>query len=312
MRVLIIKLGATGDVVRTTPLLHILNGETHWITSDANCVMLEGIGPIGRLIPWTKADTIRGVNYDLVINLEDSPEAASLIGDVRSSELFGAYTDDSGRMVYTESSREWFDLSLISSFGKKKADDLKLRNRKTYQELIFEGLGYKFKGERYFLPRPVQTGLKGDIAIAEKSGAVWPMKNWAYYKELKEKLEARGYVVNYLPMRKTLRQHIGDVQGHGYLISGDTLPMHIAIGSGIKCLSIFLCTSPWEIYDYGIQKKMISPFLERYFYKRGFEMNAVTAIGVQEVYEEIVKGMGTCGKKGLRDEDKVIGLSAKD
>jgi len=291
VRILIIKLGATGDVVRTTPLLRVLSGEIHWITSDTNQVMLKGISGVERLIPWREAEGVKGTEYDLVINLEDSLEAAQLLSYIKYKELFGAYLDKSGALTYTESSRKWFDLSLISRYGKKKADELKLKNRRTYQELIFDGLGFQFKGETYLLPSPSETELKGDIAIAENSGKVWPMKRWAYYKELKEKLEGRGYVVNYLPMRNTLLEHIGDVQGHKYLVSGDTLPMHIALGSGIKCLTIFLCTSPWEIYDYGLQKKIVSPLLEEYFYKRDYDKRAVTAIGLEEVYQNIIEQM---------------------
>ena len=288
MRILIIKLGATGDVVRTTPLLRVLDGEIHWVTSDTNQVMLKGISEIGRLVPWNQVDSIKGIEYDLVINLEDSLEAAQLLAYIKYEELFGAYLDKSGGLSYTESSKEWFDLSLISRYGKKRADELKFRNRRTYQELIFEGLGYEFKGEIYLLPPAIETELKGDIAIAENSGAVWPMKKWAYYGELKEKLEERGYVVNYLPMRGSLLEHIGDVQGHRYLVSGDTLPMHIALGSGIKCLTIFLCTSPWEIYGYGLQKKVVSPVLKRYFYSRNFDRRAVTSIGVDEVFRNAI------------------------
>ena len=32
-------------------------------------------------------------------------------------------------------------LSLISVYGRKRADELKFLNRRTYQDLIFEGLG---------------------------------------------------------------------------------------------------------------------------------------------------------------------------
>ena len=44
--------------------------------------------------------------------------------------------------------------------------ELKFLNRQTYQELIFEGLGFRFAGERYLLPEPIETGLSGDVAIA--------------------------------------------------------------------------------------------------------------------------------------------------
>ena len=43
MNTLIVKLNATGDVVRTTPLLRCLDGPVTWITARANCPLLEGV-----------------------------------------------------------------------------------------------------------------------------------------------------------------------------------------------------------------------------------------------------------------------------
>ena len=50
--------------------------------------------------------------------------------------------------------RAWFDMSLISRLGRQRADELKLLNRRTYQELIFEARACTFNGEAYVLPRP--------------------------------------------------------------------------------------------------------------------------------------------------------------
>ena len=158
-------------------------------------------------------------------------------------------------------------LSVLSA--RAEADRLKLKNRRTYQELIFEGLGFRFAGETYLLPEPIETGLTGDVAIATEAGVVWPMKKWAYYGELKELLEDQGLTVNILPERPSLLEHLSDVRSHRCVVGGDTLPMHLALGSGISCVTLFNCTSPWEIYDYGIQKKVVSPLLEEFFYRAG-------------------------------------------
>ena len=115
------------------------------------------------------------------------------------------------------------------------------------------------------------------------------MKNWAYYDQLKLRLESAGFKVNILPRRSTLGEHLGDVANHKCLVGGDSLPMHIALGLNIPCVTIFNCTSPWEIYDYGIQTKIVSPLLERYFYKRGFEGPATTAISVDQVFDATLK-----------------------
>jgi heptosyltransferase-2 len=287
MTTLIIKLGAAGDVVRTTSLLRVLPGEVDWVTSDANAILLDGIDRLHELIPWSRVDTLDNGKYDLVINLEDSLEAAGLLRKIRYGDHFGAFLNGRGSLTYNETSREWFDLSLISRFGKERADQLKYQNRKSYQEMLFEGLGFNFSGEEYVLPEPVEAGLKGDIAIAPEAGPVWPNKKWAYYEDLANKLVEIGYRVNILPMRSSILEHIDDVKNHRCLVSGDTLPMHIALGSGVKCVTLFTCTSPWEIYDYGIQEKIISPCLEEFFYSRTFAHRAITSIQIDEVLDAI-------------------------
>ena len=288
MSVLIAKLGATGDVVRTTPLLRRLSGDITWLTDAKNTVLLERLTKNLRCLAWEERDLIRDTKYDLVINLEDSLEVGLYLKTLQVGQLFGAYVDSDKVVRYTDDSRLWFDMSLISVYGREAADRLKFQNRQTYQELIFGGLGYSFRGETYLLPEPVETGLSADVAIAPEAGPVWPMKNWAYYDTLKQELETRGVTVNVLPRRSLLLEHLCDVRNHRCLVGGDSLPMHLALGTATKCVTLFNCTSPWEIYDYGIQKKIVSRLLLDFFYKREFDHLATTAISVDEVLKAVL------------------------
>jgi len=283
MNVLIIKLGATGDVVRTTPLLHRLKGSLTWITATKNAVFLDGLSDNLRHFPWEARGRALDSSYDLAINLEDTLEVAQFLKSATPTEIFGAYADSAGNLCYTDNSKCWFDLSLISSYGRQQADRLKLLNRQSYQELIFAGLGLHFAGEPYLLPEPIKTGLSGDVAIAAEAGPIWPMKRWAYYTELQQRLENKGLIVNVLPKRTSLLEHLSDARNHSSLVGGDSLPMHLALGTRTRCVTLFTCTSPWEIYDYGIQTKIVSPLLEEFFYKRGQDRRATTAISVEEV-----------------------------
>jgi heptosyltransferase-2 len=288
MNALIIKLGATGDVVRTTPLLRKLRGSVTWITSVKNGALLDGLADNLRSFSWEARARALDISYDLAINLEDKPEVAQFLKSVGPTEIFGAYVESSGRLSYTDNSKGWFDLSLISSYGRQEADRLKLLNRQTYQDLIFTGLGLRFVGDPYLLPNPIETGLSGDVAIAADAGHVWPMKKWAYYSELKKALEDRGLVVNILPERRSLLEHLADVKNHRCLVGGDSLPMHFALGTDTPCVTLFTCTSPWEIYDYGIQKKIVSSRLEKFFYQRGYDERATKAIDLDEVFEAVM------------------------
>ena len=177
-----------------------------------------------RCFRWKDRAGALDSRYDLAINLEDTLEVADFLKGVQREDLFGAYLDSHDRLTYTESAKEWFDLSIISAHGKQEADKLKFQNRRTYQELIFDGLGYKFEGEEYLLPDPIYTDLAGDIAIASEAGPVWPMKKWAYYDQLKGKLEDKGLIVNMLPKRSSLLEHLSDVANHRCLVGGDSLP----------------------------------------------------------------------------------------
>jgi ADP-heptose:LPS heptosyltransferase len=286
--ILIIKLGATGDVVRTTPLLRRLNGEVTWITAACNTVVLQGVGHRMRCLSWEERAKALDLHYDLAINLEDTLDVAEFLRKIQYDELFGAYSDGNSALHYTKNSKRWFDLSLISSYGREQADRKKLLNRQTYQEMIFDGLGFDFSGEEYLLPAPVETELAGDVAIAANAGPIWPMKKWAYYDELKQRLEHERLTVNILPKRASLLEHLSDIEKHRCLVGGDSLPMHLALGMRKRCVSLFTCTSPWEIYDYGVQQKIVSPLLEEFFYKREYDGHATTAITVDEVFRAVM------------------------
>src|SRR5215472_11129505 len=100
MRLLIVKLGATGDVVRTTPILTRFSGEVTWITAAKNVVFVQGIRNGLRGLSWEQREQARDQRYDLVVNLEDDLESAQFLKTIEHSQLFGAYADDVNRLRY--------------------------------------------------------------------------------------------------------------------------------------------------------------------------------------------------------------------
>lgn len=190
--------------------------------------------------------------------------------NLKFKQLFGAHLDGDDKLAYTSDSSDWFDLSLISAYGRQEADRLKLLNRRTYQELIFAGLGLGFNGEPYYLPPSQPTGLEGHVAISATAGAVWPMKKWAYYEELKNELELAGLTVNVLQTRPTLLEHLADVQGHRCLVSGDSLPMHLALGSGCDASPFSPAPVHGKYTDTGCNKGLYPQF------SRSFSTSVIT------------------------------------
>jgi len=93
---------------------------------------------------------LRNEKYDLVVSLDDEYEACELAAKVNSKKLVGAYLEDSQR-IYTKDSSLWFDMGLISRFGKQKADELKAINKKTHPEIMYKILDLKYKKEEPIL-----------------------------------------------------------------------------------------------------------------------------------------------------------------
>src|SRR5262249_26662873 len=129
-QILIIKLGALGDVIRTTPLLRVLDGEITWVTSTLAEPLLKNNRGISRLIAVESLDISLGRNYDLVINLEDDIASARLAASAAQGTIVGPYLDGE-TTTYSTRCDEWFDMSLSSRHGRALADALKMRNRKT-------------------------------------------------------------------------------------------------------------------------------------------------------------------------------------
>ncbi len=157
MNILIIKLGAIGDVLRTTAVLPGLKAkhpdcEISWVAQAESFDILKDNEFINKiyLIGEKIIDNLKDKDFDLVISLDDDAEACELASSVNSKKIIGAYME-SGKRVYTEDSALWFDMGLISRFGKAKADELKTMNKKTYQEIIYEILGLDYKKQRPIL-----------------------------------------------------------------------------------------------------------------------------------------------------------------
>ena len=191
-KILIIKIGALGDVVRTTCLLRALKGEVTWATKKPSFPLLHKNHFIEQTVDITEnfSDLLKP-EYRLVINLEEEPLACDLAARARKKELIGPYSE-SGKITYTDSSAPWFDMGLISKHGKKAADRKKWENNKSYQEIIFGMLGKKFNGEEYVLPvgpRMPQSG-KETAGLETRSGDRWVGKRWKRFPEFEALLKA--------------------------------------------------------------------------------------------------------------------------
>ena len=156
MDILIIKLGAIGDVIRTTAILPGLrakykNCKIGWVTKKESFDVLKNNDLIDEIyLIDNKLYKSKNKKYELVICLDDDYEACKLASEVNSKKNIGAYLKNNQK-TYSKGSSLWFDMGLISKFGKQKADELKIKNKKTYQEIMYNILGLKYKKQEPIL-----------------------------------------------------------------------------------------------------------------------------------------------------------------
>jgi len=276
MKILIIKTGAAGDVVRTTSILNILEGNVYWHVDEKFRTLLPAY-----IKPYEE-----GINYDLVISLEEDQECAKLASSIQCDKLIGVYWNN-GKVNYTDDSAGWFDMSLISRFGNERANELKMRNSLPFQHYLFNLIGKSFSAERYKISSPVYE-RKSIVGIEKRAGSVWPNKAWGGYDDLATRLKSSGHKVRFFEQRQNLSDYLKDIAECSLVISGDTLAMHLALAFEIPCVAIFNCTSPDEIFDYGLLKKVVSPMLHKNFYSRAYSGEVVNSISVETVMDAVL------------------------
>ncbi|MBI3252166.1 MAG: glycosyltransferase family 9 protein [Candidatus Omnitrophica bacterium] len=150
MNVLIIKLGALGDVLRTTPLLSALKkkdpaARVTWLVDEAHRGALEGNPLIDELISFSPAAVglLKKRSFDWAVNLDKEKEALDAVSAAAAKKKMGF-----GRLV----NGELGPLDPLSEYAYRLGidDELKFKkNKKTYQEISFEQMGWKFEGEDY-------------------------------------------------------------------------------------------------------------------------------------------------------------------
>lgn len=150
-RILVIKLGAAGDVIRTTPLLRKIrqespNAEITWVTYFPEFLTVEWVGKILSFelknILWLEAQ-----KFDWLINLDKDDEALALASRIEADRKSGFGMDEYGKCVP-------FGAAETHKWLTGLWDDINLANTKNYMEEIFEICGYEFDGEEYILDKP--------------------------------------------------------------------------------------------------------------------------------------------------------------
>ena len=198
MRILIIKTGAAGDVVRSTPLVRKLrelhpNAEIMWLTKYPELVPSQGVDQ-KILFDWENSLGILHQKFDLLINLDKSAPEAGLATKIEAKIKKGYLLDECGKIVPADTDAEFK--------WKTGIDDQQMKsNSKHFVQEIFEICGYPFKGEEYWIDERVawkkSIPPKPIVGLNTGCGERWTARIWpeAHFESLAVSLMEKGYSV---------------------------------------------------------------------------------------------------------------------
>jgi heptosyltransferase-2 len=178
----ILKTGALGDVLRTTAILPGLaarhdNLRVTWVTAKGALDLIQAHPLIAQVVTCDPSDLVSvaavgdqlaETRWEHVISLDDEGPMCALATRLAEAStgscvddlgiggvLSGAYRAADGSLRYTNDVGAWFDMGLLSRFGKAEADRRKIANLRTHPEIYAEMLGIE-KGEPE-LPLPASA-----------------------------------------------------------------------------------------------------------------------------------------------------------
>jgi heptosyltransferase-2 len=296
-RLLVVKLDAMGDVLRSTALLPPLF-EAHpraaitWITRKESVPLLQRnpyIAEVLELGPDAFAHLLTR-DFDRVINLDAAKTSAALAAAARSGRKDGFVLDSRGCVQPTnDAAREWLEAGLF--------DEVKRLGTATYQERMAAILGLEGRTHHYVFELGADEqqcarqhlesiGLDTNrltVGLNTGAGGRWPLKQWREdgFVELlrrfgreqdvqflllggpseearNERLKAQTAIHLYDPGCNNTVRHFAALVDHcEVVVTGDTLAMHLALALERRAVVLFGPTSAAEIELYGLGEKVV-------------------------------------------------------
>ena len=314
-RILIIKLGAAGDVIRTTPVLRKLreihpNAEIVWLTDYPVFVPLDFVNTVLEFKPenvlW-----LLGREFDILYNLDKDRHALGLAEQIKATEKKGYVPDRFGKCKPSNSdAKDKWQTGLW--------DDVCMQNTKSYPQEIFDIFGLEFAGEKYILPKqtsPPAFNLPNDkkiIGLNTGCGTRWLTRLWGTenWIQLSQMLSDSGYFPLLLggPLEDEMNRKLAENSKAEYLgtfnredfvsltdrcdlvVTSVTMMMHIAIGLEKKIVLLNNIFNKHEFELYGLGE-ILEPEDKDCLgcYKNTCELECMSTISPERVLEVIEK-----------------------
>ena len=258
-RILIIKLGAIGDVIRTTPLLRKLretepNAEIWWLSQSPEILPEQ----IDKILKYDLDSIIllQNTKFDKVYNLDKDLNACALASSVETKDLFGFTLKDGKPSPANELAEHKYLTGIF--------DDLNKENTKSYPREIFELCGYEYNGEEYLLEYQsekdwnLQNGRNKIIGLNTGCGDRWVSRLWSEdnWAELAVELRKEGYYPVLLGGKQEHERNLRISEMSGVLYPG-YFPLNDFISLVDQCDGVVTAVTMAMHLAIGLKKQLI-------------------------------------------------------
>ncbi|MGH2568465.1 MAG: glycosyltransferase family 9 protein, partial [Bacteroidota bacterium] len=309
--ILIIKLGALGDVIRTTPLLHRLKqdypGAMVWWLTHSPEILPQQVDVKLKFSPEALT-TLRSMRFTRLYNFDKEREACALTEQL-AAEVKKGFTLKDGKCAPLDTDAEHKYYTGIF-------DDLNRANTKSYPQELFELCGMDFRGENYILPvvpwsdkRWKLNAKKKVVGLNTGCGGRWTSRLWPdrYWIAAAKALRKSGYEVvllggeqehtkNKAFARKSgakyfghypIQQFINLVNRCDLVVTAVTMAMHITIGLGKKIVLFNNVFNKHEFELYGLGEILEPEFECTCFYSPTCPNNCMQYLKPERVVHTI-------------------------
>lgn len=233
-----------GDVLRTTPILHLFKDDhVTWLTDEAAVPLLQGNPHIDRLITFGDLAVLglEEERFDKVINFEKVPEICGMADRIQAWNRYGfALNPQTGEAEACEESYE----SLVIR-TREEARQL----TRPWVDLIYDMLGATWQGEGYLLGYRPKTTECYDVGFNTHVGSLCPLKAWPteLWDELNARVTGTTYRTCYQQCLKDLEGYMDWINSCRLLVTNDSLGLHLGLALGKEVLALFGPTSSSDL-----------------------------------------------------------------
>lgn len=311
--ILIIKLGAIGDVIRTTPLLHLIKkkfpgAKIWWLTLTPEVVPSF----VDVVLKWNHASliTLQQIPFSRIYNYDKDREASALAGSLSAKKKFGFVLKNGIPSPANKFAEQKYFTGIF--------DDVNKANTKSYLEELFEIAGEKFSGEKYILDNFASDGYQWNFPKGKKiiglntgCGGRWTSRLWANenWISLAKNLKKAGYVPlllggeqehekNLLLAKKSgalyfghfpLKQFINLVANCDLVVTAVTMAMHISLALNKKIVLFNNIFNKHEFELYGLGEILEPDFDCECFFSPTCPNNCMHYLSVERVNDSVLR-----------------------